>query len=44
MTVVVWMEKCIFCGFGHYTDQECFDNQSSKEVNNGNRRTIRQHD
>jgi len=23
MTVVLYMDKCIFCGTGHYTDQEC---------------------
>ncbi len=27
MTVVLWMKKCVFCGKGHWTDQECIEEE-----------------
>ena len=30
MTVVLWMNKCPFCGEGHYTDQDCDGGDNEK--------------
>jgi len=35
MTVVVWINKCSFCGHGHWTDQECIENKEVGDNENG---------
>jgi len=27
MSVVLWMDDCIFCHTGHYTDQDCVEKE-----------------